>query len=288
MRRAPSFQLRTWPWVSSRKIAYSWTASTRRRIWSAPVSGGDVMLDRSEVLDLDPHAVARREEARRVERHADARRRAGEDEVPGPEGDRLRQEAHVLVAPEDQVLGAGVLPELAVDPGAQLQVPRVGDLVGGGDPRAPRAEGVSPLGPRPLRLAPLQVAGADVVGDRVAGDAATRTHDDRELALVVQPPHDLRAAHRPAGRGARPRRLLEDDRRLGQLRALLGRVRRVVEADAEDRPRPVDRCQQAHVAQRPGFAARGGAVAAGQAIEDGRAVGERGDVVARDLAGVDG
>ena len=39
------------------------------------------VLDRAEALDLDAHDVARLEEARRVHRHADAARRAGEDKV---------------------------------------------------------------------------------------------------------------------------------------------------------------------------------------------------------------
>ena len=68
----------------------------------------------------------------------------------------------------------GVLAQLAVDPRAQSQRVRVGNLVGGGDPRAPRAEAVRALGPRPLRLAALQIAGADVVGHGVAGDLARR------------------------------------------------------------------------------------------------------------------
>ena len=64
----------------------------------------------------------------------------------------------------------------------------IGDLLGGRDPRAVRAEAVGALRARPLRLAALQVAGGDVVGDRVARDRAARPHDDRQLALVVQAP----------------------------------------------------------------------------------------------------
>src|SRR3954453_4165443 len=129
MRRAPSFQDRTWPSVSSRKIAYSPTASTRSRIWSGPASAGDVMLDRPELLDLDPHAVAGRQEARRVECHPDPGRRAGQDQVPGLEGDRLREEAHQVLDAEDEVRGVGVLAQLVVDPRTQLQVLGVRDLV---------------------------------------------------------------------------------------------------------------------------------------------------------------
>src|ERR671913_572033 len=72
---------------------------------------------------------------------------------------------------------------LGVDVRRDAQVLRIGHLVGGRDPRAPRAEAVGALGARPLRLAALQVARADVVGDGVAGDLRVGAHDDDELAL---------------------------------------------------------------------------------------------------------
>src|SRR4051794_11953626 len=134
-------------------------ASTSSRSWSPPPrSAGDLMLDRPQVLDLDLHAIAGGEELRRGEREADARRRAGEDQVAGLEGDRLLQEADEVGDAEDQVRRARVLAQLAVDPRAQLEVLDIGDLVGGRHPGPPRAEGVGALGPRPLRLAALQVA----------------------------------------------------------------------------------------------------------------------------------
>src|SRR4051812_21669278 len=280
-----------WPPVSRTKTAYSVTASTSSRSWSVPAgSAADLMLDRAELLDLDPYPVAGLEEARRVEGEADAGRGPGEDQVAGLERDRLQQEAHERLDAEDQIRRARVLSQLAVDPRAQLQ--RLGaldpaELVGGGHPRPPWAEGVGALGPRPLRLAALQVARGDVVGDGEAGHRAARAHDDHELALVIEAPHDAGRAHGPVGRRARAGRLLEDDRRLRRRGALLGGMRGVVEPDAEDRPRPRHGREQAHVAQRPGLAVGGRLVARGELVEHRRAVGEGGHVVARDLAGED-
>ena len=95
-----------------------------------------------------------------------------------------------------------VLAQLAVDVRREAQVLGVGHLVGGRDPRPPRAERVGALRARPLRLAALQVARGDVVGHRVAGDLAAGAHHERQLALVVEPVHDRRAARpgRPAAR----------------------------------------------------------------------------------------
>ena len=52
---------------------------------------GDRVLDRAEPLDLDTHDVAGAEEARRVQAHADAGRRAGEDQVAGLRACRSRR-----------------------------------------------------------------------------------------------------------------------------------------------------------------------------------------------------
>ena len=159
-----------------------------------------------------------------------------------------------------------------------------GDLVGGRDPRAPRAGGVEALGADPAGLALLQVARGDVVGDRVAGDLAARAHHDRQLDLVVEPLDDRRAADRAAAGDARARQLEEHHRRLGQLGAGLGGVRGVVEADAEDRARLRHGGQQRDIGERVRVAVGGRAVARGEAVEDG-AGGERDDLVAADLAG---
>src|SRR4051812_5361886 len=151
-----------------------------------PARSGDGVLDGAERLDLDADAVARGQAPRRVHRLSDAGRRPGEDDVAGLQGAGLREERDDLGDAEDQVRRGRVLAQLAVDPRAQPQRLRVGDLVGGGDPRAPRAGVVKALGPRPLRLALLQMPGGEVVGDRVARDRAAGPDHHDELALVVE------------------------------------------------------------------------------------------------------
>src|SRR5947209_4039594 len=121
------------------------------------------MLDRSQTLDLDPHAVTFGEELRRVHVHPDAARRTGEDQISGAQRAGLGDELDQLLTTEDQVRGPAVLAELVVDPGAQAQVARIADLVSGGHPGAERTERVRPLGPGPLRLAALEVARGHVV-----------------------------------------------------------------------------------------------------------------------------
>ena len=68
---------------------------------------------------------------------------------------------------EDQVRGAAVLAQLAVDAAGDAQVGDV-HLVGGDDPRAHRPEAVDALAEEPLLVDALQVARRHVVEDRVA------------------------------------------------------------------------------------------------------------------------
>src|SRR4051794_24962035 len=235
----------------------------------------DPVLDRAEPLDLHAHDVAVLEELRRVHRHADAARRAGQDEVAGLERAGLGDEVHEVVDLEQQVVRPRVLAQLAVDPRAQAQVLGLGHLVGRRDPRAERAEGVGALRPRPLVLALLQVAPADVVGHGVAGDLAVRPHDDRELDLVVQAPHDLRAYDGPVRRRGRGGQLEEHDRELRHVAAGLLDVELVVPADAEDRARDV-RGLERHAGERELGPGRRRAVAGAQAVEHRGAVAEGG------------
>ena len=188
--------------------------------------------------------------AGRVHRHADARRGAGEDQVAWLERAGLADEGDDLE--RTPKIRSRVEPSWRSSPLTQVRSDRslrVGELVGGGDPRPPRAGGVEALGPRPLRLAALEVAGADVVGDRVAGDLAPGAHDHGELALVVEAPDHRRDGQRIARRDRGARELHEDDRRLRRLASGLRGVVAVVQADAEDRPRPRDRRQQPHLGQ---------------------------------------
>ena len=67
--------------------------------------------------------------------------------------------------------GGAVLAELVVDPQAQAERLRVGDLVGGDQPGAERVERLAALALVPLAAAvELELALGHVVGDGVAGD----------------------------------------------------------------------------------------------------------------------
>ena len=127
----------------------------------------------------------------------------------------------------DMRLVCDVLARLAVDAQLHVEVCGVGDLVGGDDPRARRAEGVDALREAEhagLHLLALDVARGDVVEDEVAGDVLLgllgreelpRLADhDRELELVVQlVGHRLRIDDRVLGTDDRVDVLEEHDPR---------------------------------------------------------------------------
>src|SRR5439155_10863753 len=129
--------------------------------------------------------------------------------------------------------------------------------------RPDRAEGVRRLPTRPLPIRELQVARTDVVETDVAAhrleralfrDAAYALSDhDAELGLVVHPFRHARDDDRLArpDQGVRP--LRKEERRARQLGALLLRVVAVVEPDADDLARDVDR--QRAQDRAPDFAA---------------------------------
>jgi hypothetical protein len=98
-----------------------------------------------QALDLHPDGVARLQVLRRLERLADAARRAGEDDRAGLERAGLADELDQLARLEDQVARAAVLAQLAVDVRREAQVAGV-DLVGRRDPGSPGAGGVEALG----------------------------------------------------------------------------------------------------------------------------------------------
>src|SRR5271165_3740326 len=144
--------------------------------------------------NLDAGDVAVGEIFGRFEPDADAGRRAGGDDVAGPKrdarGDRGDDRRHV----EDEVAGVGVLPQLAVDPAADLRVGQI-DLVAADRAWAHRAERILRLADQPLAVTPLQVARGHVVDDDGAPDvvhgvgrlypAPSAPNDDGELCLIV-------------------------------------------------------------------------------------------------------
>jgi hypothetical protein len=131
---------------------------------------------------------------RRVQAHAHARWRARGDDVARQQGDAARAGLDQGGNVEDQVLGARVLAQVAVDPAAHPGVGAV-EFVGRHDPRAHGAEGVEALAQVPLLVAHLHVARGHIVDDGVAEDVRQRlgpadvatpvADDDGQLGLVV-------------------------------------------------------------------------------------------------------
>src|SRR4029079_15179547 len=81
---------------------------------------------------------------RRLARMADALGRAGGDDIARMQRGEIRAEADDLLARIDQLVGAGVLDLLAVQPRRQSELARVRNFVAGDDPRPERA-GAGPV-----------------------------------------------------------------------------------------------------------------------------------------------
>src|ERR1700733_15588859 len=135
------------------------------------------VAQRPDVLDGHGHFVS-------VLQGPDASRGPGQQHVAGQQGHHgahvLDQRGHVV----QQLRGAGLLADLTVHHGGELQVGRVGVRL---DPRARPAERVEPLGPGPLAVPGLQVAGGHVVGAGVAEDELARPGRG---TLAAEPPDD--------------------------------------------------------------------------------------------------
>ena len=129
-----------------------------------------------------------------------------------------------------------VLEDLVVHPAVDREGLRVGDLVGGDEPRAHRAERVERLAADPLAVAELDVPGRHVVEAGVAEDVVERLLDrhvpcrpadhDRELRLVVDlagsardPSGCRRPDRRPSWATSRTRAAPAADRRPPRRRA---------------------------------------------------------------------
>ena len=150
----------------------------------------------------------------------------------------------IVSDPEVHVGGVRLLQHPLADVARDVEDLRVGDLVGGDDPRPHRAERVEGLAARPLAVAELQVARRDVVDARVAEDvvegiadvdaAGPPADDHAELGLVV---HLRCQGGIPADVGPGPddrrRPLGEDQGRRRRLGAFLLRVVAVVPPDPD-------------------------------------------------------
>jgi len=231
--------------------------------------GDDRVVDPTDAADFYPHPVAGLEECRRVAEHANARRRAGRDDVARFERDDRAGVLDELGDLQAHVGRIGVLPELRLArvraaagdvPATDRQLVGQGHLFAGDDDRAHRQEGIRPLRAEPLSVThlavveggfdALPVAGGDVVRDDVAGDVLHRiggrhasrplADDDAQFRLEVERVRaggvDDRLAVGHDGVGE----LGEEQRPLRELDSLLLGVVAIVEADADDLLRQVD------------------------------------------------
>src|SRR5690348_9926767 len=172
---------------------------------------------RTHAFDADFHHIAGLH-------RADARRRAGGDQIAGKQRHNLGNEADYNIEGKDEIAGGALLAHLSVD--ACLHVHARPGVNFVADDGADGTEGVEALGASPLAILVLQVAGSDVVEAGVAEDirphvitlgemAAAAADDDGELAFVV---HALRERGGPANFacGMEQGRVgLEKDQRLG-------------------------------------------------------------------------
>ena len=147
-----------------------------RRSGRRPVD--DRILHPTDPLDLDPGAIAGLEEDRRVPEHADPGRRPRRDDVTRLEGDVGADELDQGRDVEDHVPGPALLHQdrrprvraAAGDPpGADREIGRPVELVGGHEDRADREERVRALRPEPLAVAVLALAQGRLAALEVAG-----------------------------------------------------------------------------------------------------------------------
>src|SRR2546425_7481807 len=158
------------------------------------------VVKRPDARDRYRDFIPRLEKAGRIEADPDAGRRAGGDEIAGPQGEARRDRSDQRGDIEDEIAGIGVLPELAVYPAFHLEIVWI-ELVGRRDPGTHRAEGVERLPHEPLLVIALPIARGHIVDDGVAPDVfvgmlecdvAPRLPDDqRELGLVIDSGGDV-------------------------------------------------------------------------------------------------
>ena len=192
---------------------------------------------------------------------ADAGRRPGEDDVAGEQRQHRGELGDQPRDREDEIARAPVLHHLAVDRAAESEVVRVGELVGGHQPRPHRSVTAVRLAERELtRRCELQGAIGDVLADGqschmgpgiVLGHpiGPDPDHGDQFDLPVHRGAGEL---HRIEGAGQAGRELGERCRHRGCLGAGLLGVGRVVEADGEDLARGRYRRGQLHLVERRG------------------------------------
>src|SRR5574341_280973 len=124
----------------------------------------------AQALDAQAHRLPRHQVLGRLLAQAHTGRRAGSDHVAGLQAHEAAQVAHELLHAEPHGAGVAVLEAVAIDLKPQVEVLRVGHVVGRHKPGADRAEGVAALALVPLAAAlELVLALRHVVHHAVAG-----------------------------------------------------------------------------------------------------------------------
>ena len=126
------------------------------------------IFDKTDTLDLDPHAVAYLEKRRWLHGRPYPARRARENQITRLQRHRTAEMGNLIEDVENHMPSVGVLPGFAVDRTCQLEPLRVAELVGGDDPGTDRCMGIERLSQNPLRSVQLPVAYGDVVADAKA------------------------------------------------------------------------------------------------------------------------
>jgi hypothetical protein len=194
------------------------SSSTAMRSNRCSVHASNSVVDGADAVDLDAHASPARSQ------------RGGVKPMPTPAGVPVAMTSPgCSVMPREQVsISVGmskimsfVRPSWRSSPLTQprTRVSRRVEFVGGGDPRAHRAEGVEALAQVPLLVAHLHVARADVVDHGPAEDVVHRARA-RDVASAAADHHrQLGSRSRSAPRPPRPaaHRVVRADHAVGEL-----------------------------------------------------------------------
>ncbi len=213
--------------------------------WRRQASLRSVCFLLSKARNAERDDIARLQVARRLLAHADARRRAGGDDVARLQRHEAAEVRHEEGDAVDHGLGGAVLHGLAIDREPHVERLRVGNLVLRHQPGADRAEGVGGLALGPLsRMLELEGALGDIVHDAVAGDIIQRlgfrdvfrglADDDAELDFPIGLLRAARDQHIVIRTANGRRGLHEDDRLRRNGHAAFGSVVGIVEADADE------------------------------------------------------
>jgi NADPH:quinone reductase len=242
----------------------------RVRMCSAGYEG---LAEVTDALNPAGQDLAGLEVAWRGPAHADARGRAGEDDIAGQQGQDGGQPSDEGGHRKDQLGRAAFLDLLAVDGAGQLEVVGVGELIRRDQPRAHGGEAWEGLGEAELggRAGCLQDPLGDVLPDGQARDVRPRVALGDVMCALADDGDEL---HFPvdvavwqfdlgAGAGDRGRELGEDGRGRRRGESGLAGVRAVVQADREQLlRRGRRRVERRRVVAGPGWHLRGGSPAA--------------------------